>query len=110
MEKNILPNVLVSLLILTTHSSLAETQAKNVNGTTVNAKCHVVLANAKEEILLYRIKAKKLKSLPQRVNGSQVTAPSSNKKVNVLKVHECVEDEQEFSSVRAKLLDKNFAR
>jgi type 1 fimbria pilin len=61
MDKKILPNVLVSLLILTTHSSLAETQAKNVNGKIVNAKCHVVLANAKEEILLYRIKAKKIK-------------------------------------------------
>ena len=107
----ILPNLLVSLfLILTTNSALADTQQKNINSKSINAKCYVVLANGKEEILLYRLKAKKLKSLPQRVNGSQVTAPRSNKKVSVLKVHECVEDEQDFSSARAKLLDKNFAR
>ncbi len=102
--------MLISLLLVTTQSTLADTQENKVISKTVNAKCHVVLSNAKEEILLYRLKAKKLKSLPQRVNGSQVTAPRSNKKVTVLKVHECVGDEQDFSSARAKLLDKNFAR
>jgi hypothetical protein len=110
MNKINLSNLLISLLIFTTHSALADTQGKNVISKTVNAKCHVVLANAKEDILLYRLKANKLKSLPQRVSGSKVTTSPSNKKVSVLKVHECILDEEEFSSVRAKSLDKNFAR
>jgi hypothetical protein len=110
MNKKILPNVLISLLIFTTHFTLADTQGKNVISKTVNAKCHVVLANAKEDILLYRLKANKLKSLPQRVSGTKVTTLNSKNKVSVLKVHECVVDEKEFSSARAKLLDKNFAR
>ena len=98
------------VLILTTNSALAGTQQKNKPSKSMNAKCHVVLANGNESILLYRLKAKKFKSLPQRVNGSKVATSKSNKKVSVLKVHECVADEEEFSSARAKLLDKNFAR
>ncbi|HCM48837.1 MAG TPA: hypothetical protein DIS98_15515 [Colwellia sp.] len=111
MNNMILCNLLVSLfLILTTNSALADTQQRNIYSKSINAKCYVVLASGNESILLYRLKAKKLKSLPQRVNGSKVATSKSNKKVSVLKVHECVVDEDEFSSARAKSLDKNFAR
>ena len=107
----IIANLVISLLlILATHPALAGSEKVNKSSKSVNAKCHVALASGHQDILLYRIKANKLKSLPQRINGSKVATRNSNKKVSVLKVYECAMGGEEFSSARAKLLDKNLPR
>ncbi len=108
---SIIANLVISLLlILATHPALAGSEKANKSSKSVNAKCHVALANGHQDILLYRLKANKLKSLPQRVNGSKVTIARSNKKVSVLKVYECVIEEEKFTRASARLLDKNTPR
>ncbi len=98
------------VLIFTAISTFANTQNKSIKNKSINAKCHVVLTNGREDILLYRIKANDFKTLTQRVNGTIVATGKSNIKVSVSKVYECAIGEEEFSSTRAKLLDKNLPR
>jgi hypothetical protein len=76
----------------------------------VNAKCHVSLINGNEDILLYRIKAKKYPKLSENIVGKKVTTSTSNKKIKIYKVHQCVLDDEAFSHSRAKLLDEKTMR
>jgi hypothetical protein len=98
------------VLIFTANSTFANTKKNSMYNKSINAKCHVVLTNGREDILLYRIKASDFKTLTQRVNGTKVTTGKSDIKVSVSKVYECALGEAEFSSTRAKLLDKNLPR
>jgi hypothetical protein len=74
------------------------------------AKCHVALANGKEAISLRIIPNKKLNKLKASILGSYGKALNSLQKSEVIKVYQCVLEDNKFKSPQARLLDKNTPR
>jgi hypothetical protein len=90
-----------SLVILTSHPS--EILA---NEDKLNVKCHLALVDGKEGIFSWRISEENLPKIKDLAFTQPVLSQDSNKKTGVYKVNECVLASENFTSEKAKQLDK----
>lgn len=76
----------------------------------VNAKCHVTLVDGSEAIIFWKTQPKKLSKLANNVAGKRVSTQKSLKKIKVYRAFQCVLDEDDFTSPRARSLDEKTPR
>jgi hypothetical protein len=95
----------------------AKNKTPNLNERAVNAKCYVELVGGGETISLWSVKPSLLKKLKHNIIGQKIRvigskkpkAPSKNKAI-IYKAKECILEEDEFSSPRARAMDKELPR
>jgi hypothetical protein len=110
--------ILVSLLVLSTLSlaSVANQKEKNsaLDEKSVYAKCYVEIVGGGETIGFWLVKPSELKALTRNIVGKEILLvmnaqkTGNNKKVIIYKAIQCVLEEGEFSSSRARTLDKKY--
>lgn len=101
MDSVIKLSLYASLVIFSSHTS--DIMANEVR---LNVKCHLALVDGKEGIFSWRIPEKNFKEIKLLAVSQPVLSQDSNKKVGVYKVNECVLASENFSSEKAKQLDK----
>lgn len=110
----LLPIIAIAILSL---AYVGNTNAKGkepkIEDKPVDAKCYVELVGGSETISLWRVKPSKLRSLIHKVKGAEVfiiPRQSQQKKGTIYKAHECVLEEDDFSSSIARTMDKATPR
>lgn len=82
----------------------------------VNVKCYVELVGGGETISLWSIKPSLLKGFAHSIVGREILVisglqrKSNNQKSTIYKAKECVLEEDDFTSARAKAIDKELPR
>jgi len=98
-----------SLFLFTAQATTSE-NIKNeplaAAGDKVTAKCHLVLIDGNEGIFFWRLSPQRFANMTGWVVGRKVLPENSTEQVQVYKVHECVLEENEFTAVKAQLLDE----
>ena len=112
--------ILISFLIIGTLSLNFAAYAKNNpqdhNEKAVNAKCYVELVGGGETISLWSVKPSLLKTLAHTIVGQKIIVISKNQQASqkqksvIYKAKECILEESEFSSHRARAMDKELPR
>ena len=90
----------------TTNVVAAKYDEKDKENKLITAKCHVLLVDGNESIYFSRLPYNRFKSLSKWVVGKKVLPEKSMEKVKVYNAFQCVLKEDEFSDVKAQLLDK----
>jgi hypothetical protein len=76
----------------------------------INVKCHVELLGGKNTLHFAVIKADKFSQYSKKIVGMKIPTAQSKKKVAIYQVVECVNLEQNFTSLASKQLDLDTAR
>ncbi|OUR62609.1 hypothetical protein A9Q74_04040 [Colwellia sp. 39_35_sub15_T18] len=106
-------NALIKILpfiTLLTVSYTVKVDSKEKLHKKIDVKCFVELVGGGEQVIFWNISSKKLSGLSQSIIGHKVTVHNSKQKAKIYKAHECILLKDEFTSVRAKRLDKDTAR
>tara|TARA_R110001583_G_scaffold1152_16_gene9606 strand:+ start:16589 stop:16945 length:357 start_codon:yes stop_codon:yes gene_type:complete len=111
---------LIFLLIIVTLNSVVAANAKETSPElkekAVNAKCYVELVGGGETISLWLVKPSLLKKLADKIVDQKILLIASaqnrqsKKKSTIYKAKQCVLEEDEFSSSRARAIDKELPR
>lgn len=111
---------LIFLLIIVILNSVAIANAKETSPEfkekAVNAKCYVELVGGGETISLWLVKPSLLKELADKIVGQKILLIASDqnrqskKKAAIYKAKQCVLEEDEFSSHRARTMDEELPR
>jgi len=94
----------------------AKGKPSDSNEKSVDAKCYVELVGGSETISLWRVKSSLLNKLPHTIVGQKILVRAiyeqtpSKEKLTIYKVKECVLEGDEFSSPRARAIDKELPR
>lgn len=94
----------------------AKDKTSDIKEKTANAKCYVELVGGGEAISLWLVKPSLLKELSHDIIGQKIIstlkkAKKSNKqKYTIYKAKECILEGNEFSSLRARAMDKELPR
>lgn len=99
----------MSLLLPLTYSQVA-LSADNIANSKVAIKCHVLLVGGKEVISLWSVQQKKLQKLKDNIVGKKIRTPKSKQKIEIYQAYECVLEDDEFKSSKARLLDSKTPR
>jgi hypothetical protein len=73
-------------------------------------KCHVSLSNGTEAIGLWTIQNNKLNKFKRSIVGSYILTVGRIDELAIVKSHQCVPEENNFSNAQARQLDKNTPR
>lgn len=109
--KNIFISITCSFVLFlsaaqTTTAANTENESLAADNDKVTAKCHLVLIDGNEGIFFWRLSPKRFSNMSEWVVGRKVLPENSIEQVQVYKVHECVLEENEFTAVKAQLLDE----
>jgi len=100
----------MSLLLPLTFSQIALSADGNHETNKVPAKCHVSLIDGNEVISFWSVQQKKLSKLKDSIVGKKAYSPQSNSRIKIYKTFECVLDDDDFKSRKARLLDSKTPR
>lgn len=95
---------------------MAKEKPPQLNERSVNVKCFVELVGGGEAISLWFIKPSLLKNLAHSIVGRETLPLTNNgqinskKKLTIYKTKECVLEEDDFRSARAKAMDEDTPR
>ncbi len=109
---------LISLLVFFSSVITANAQDKllKLNEKAVDAKCYVELVGGKDTVSLWSVKPSQLNKLASTIVGQEILLTPQhqqaykNKRATIYKAKQCVLEEDEFTSPRARIMDKNFLR
>ncbi len=112
--------LLTSFLVLVGLNSFitvyAQDTSSEVDEKAVDAKCYVELIGGKDTISLWLVKPSQLKALASTIIGQEILLTPQhqqaykNKIATIYKTKQCVLEEDDFTSPRARIMDKNFLR
>lgn len=94
----------------------AKEKITDVDEKAVYAKCFVELVGGGETISFWSVKPSALRALTHNIVGKEILLvmnaqkTGSNKKVTIYKAKQCVLEEKQFSSARARRMDKELLR
>lgn len=111
-------SIVLSTLAFITLGSVGVANAKSteINEKAVNVKCFVELVGGGETISLWSVKPSVLKKFPQTIIGQEILLiPSykytgNEKKATIYKAKQCLLEDKQFRSPRARVMDKEFPR
>jgi len=99
--------VILSCSALVTQITLAKSEIREIRN---NVKCHVKLENGDSIISFWVIAHKNLNQHESSIIGTSVSVEDSLDEFMVIKAHQCVLEEDQFSDKKARKLDENTAR
>lgn len=112
--------MLISSLIIGTLSLTFVAHAKNktsdIKEKAENAKCYVELVGGGETISLWLVKPSLLKELRHNIIGQKIiniakkSQTATKQKDTIYKAKECILEKNEFSSPKARAMDKELPR
>ncbi|WP_033082737.1 TapY2 family type IVa secretion system protein [Colwellia psychrerythraea] len=76
----------------------------------VTAKCHVTLVDGTEAIIFRLTQPRRLSELAHNMSGKRVSTQKSLERIKVYRSYQCVLEGDEFTSLKAKTLDKKTPR
>ncbi len=115
----ILSGLIFSLCIITLsfiNIAIAQSNTPELKEKGIKAKCYVELVGGGETISLWLVKPSLLKELAHNIVGQEIlligniTEEGKNKKSTIYIAKECILEEDQFSSPRARALDKDMPR
>lgn len=87
--------------------ALSADKSENVK---VAVKCHVLLVGGKEMISFWSIQQNQLKKLKDNIIGKKTLPLESKHRIKIYQAFECVLEDDEFNSSKARLLDSKTPR
>lgn len=109
-ELIILITCLFMLIVFSSQAENITNKKEQENLKQVSAKCHVTLIDGSEVITFWRIKPKSLVKLTNKVVGKKVSTQKSVEKIKVYRAFQCVLEDDDFTSLKARKLDENTPR
>ena len=96
--------------------AMAKEKAVQLNEKAVNVKCFVELVGGGETISLWLVKPSLLKGFSRSIVGRDILPLTNNSQINskkkstIYKAMQCVLEENDFTSARARAMDKESPR
>jgi len=100
----------IPMMTVLAFSFVIEAKPSDKEDKKVDVKCFVELVGGSETITFWNIPSKTLPHLSSKIEGQKIMGTSSKEKVKIYKSHECVLLKDDFSSTKAKTVDKKTAR